>query len=230
METAPAAKSEPLVRVEWRRVLFFQFEVDPAVAKMNLPAAFDLELHDGKAVISVVALTMRRFRRHAAGPFWARAFGALGEQRFLNLRTYVRHGGESGAFFFWSWLSRRGTCHWPGVRWFDLRIRGHVLPPRARAEPSAGRRGGDRTAFRLPRADRAGRSFGVLSVWFSRRVCPGAIRWIFLVSGRRPRISRGPSGVVTGAGHGQHRGQSDRSQISLVRARPFYGRAVCAGF
>ena len=106
METAPAAKSEPLVRVEWRRVLFFQFEVDPAVVRMNLPAEFDLELHDGKAVISVVALTMRRFRRHAAGPFWARAFGALGEQRFLNLRTYVRHRGESGAFFFWSWLSR----------------------------------------------------------------------------------------------------------------------------
>ena len=35
METAPAAKSEPLVRVEWRRVLFFQFEVDHVTADLQ---------------------------------------------------------------------------------------------------------------------------------------------------------------------------------------------------
>ena len=49
---------------------------------------------------------MRRFRANRVAPFWARLFAAVSEQRFFNLRTYVRHEDEPGAFFFWSWLSR----------------------------------------------------------------------------------------------------------------------------
>ena len=102
----PAAHGDILVRVEWRGALFLNYEMDPALLRAEVPRTFELELHDGKAIVSVVALTMRRFRAHPRGPFWAHCFSVLPEQRFLNLRTYVRHGHETGAFFFWSWLSR----------------------------------------------------------------------------------------------------------------------------
>jgi len=99
-------KGEPLVFAEWYRVLFLHYEIEPSVVNAQLPPSLGLELHQGKAIVSLVALTMRRFRANCAAPFWAQLFAAVSEQRFLNVRTYVRYGDEPGAFFFWSWLSR----------------------------------------------------------------------------------------------------------------------------
>jgi uncharacterized protein YqjF (DUF2071 family) len=99
-------KGEPLVFAEWHRVVFLHYEIEPSVVIAQLPTCFSLELHQGKAIVSLVALTMRRFRANPVAPFWARIFATVSEQRFLNLRTYVRHDEESGPFFFWSWLSR----------------------------------------------------------------------------------------------------------------------------
>src|SRR2546426_2159891 len=101
-----SVKGEPLVFADWYRVMFLHYEVEPSVVNAQLPPPFGLELHQGKAIVSLVALTMRRFRANWAAPFWAQLFAAVSEQRFLNLRTYVRYGDEPGAFFFWSWLSR----------------------------------------------------------------------------------------------------------------------------
>ena len=101
-----SVKGEPLVFAEWYRVTFLHYQVEPSVVCAQLPSPFGLELHQGKAIVSLVALTMRRFRANPAAPFWAQLFAAVSEQRFLNLRTYVRHDDEPGTFFFWSWLSR----------------------------------------------------------------------------------------------------------------------------
>jgi uncharacterized protein len=101
-----AVPGEPLSIVQWWRVLFLNFAVDAAALRRELPPAFELELHDGRAIVSLVALTKRNFRSHPQSPLWARLFSVLPEQRLLNVRTYVRHRDEPGAFFFWSWLSR----------------------------------------------------------------------------------------------------------------------------
>jgi uncharacterized protein YqjF (DUF2071 family) len=101
-----SVKGEPLVFAEWYRVMFLHYEVEPSVVCAQLPPPFGLELYQCKAIVSLVALTMRRFRANPGAPFWAQIFAAVSEQRFLNLRTYVRHDDEPGAFFFWSWLSR----------------------------------------------------------------------------------------------------------------------------
>jgi uncharacterized protein YqjF (DUF2071 family) len=48
---------------------------------------------------------MRRFRPcRRLSTAWL--FRPIKRQRFLNLRTYVRVNGESGALFLWGWLSR----------------------------------------------------------------------------------------------------------------------------
>jgi len=101
-----STKGEPLVFAEWRRVMFLHYQVEPSVVRAQLPPSFGLELHQGRAIVSLVVLTMRRFRANPAAPFWAQLLAAVSEERFLNLRTYVRHDDEPGAFFFWSWLSR----------------------------------------------------------------------------------------------------------------------------
>jgi len=101
-----AHPSEPLLVVEWHRVLFLHFAVEPHIVRAQLPPPFELELYQGKAVVSLVALTMHRFRPVPSAPLWTKLLWLLREQRMFNVRTYVRHRGEPGAFFFWSWLSR----------------------------------------------------------------------------------------------------------------------------
>jgi hypothetical protein len=101
-----AVKGEPLLFLEWHRVMFFHYKLDPTVLQGQLPAPFELETHAGKAIVSLVALTKRRFRANHFAPLWAKLIPLIREQRLFNVRTYVSHHDESGAFFFWSWLSR----------------------------------------------------------------------------------------------------------------------------
>ena len=97
---------DPLVHVEWHRVLFLNYLVDPKIVRPHIPRAFELDLYDGQACISLVRVIMRNYRRAPNGPRWGAIFSALTEQRFLNFRTYVRHHDEPGAYFMWGWLSR----------------------------------------------------------------------------------------------------------------------------
>jgi uncharacterized protein YqjF (DUF2071 family) len=113
MREADIAKSrllafpgDPLVHVEWHRVLFLNYIIDPDIIRAVVPREFDLDLYEGKACVSLVRVIMRNYRRAPKAPLWGNIFGAIKEQRFLNLRTYVRHQGEPGAFFLWGWLSR----------------------------------------------------------------------------------------------------------------------------
>ena len=101
-----AVPREPLSIVQWWRVLFLNSAVDPAALRRELPPEFELELHDDRAIVSLVALTKRNFRPHPQSPLWGRLFSLLPEQRFLNVRTYARLRDVPGAFFLWSWLSR----------------------------------------------------------------------------------------------------------------------------
>lgn len=98
-------RGDPLVTVDWH-ALFFNYLIDTDVLRGQIPPCFELDLRDGKAGMSLVALSMRNFRRHPNAPWYASAFTFLRQQDFLNLRAYVRFRGEPGVFFLWGWLSR----------------------------------------------------------------------------------------------------------------------------
>ena len=98
-------KGDPFLIATWERAFFLHFVVEPEVLRAEVPKPFELELHEGAACVSLVALTMSRFRPcRRASP--AGLFGRITQQRFLNFRTYVRCADEPGALFLWGWLSR----------------------------------------------------------------------------------------------------------------------------
>jgi uncharacterized protein len=101
-----AIAGEALVRVEWPRVLFLHYRIAPELLRPYVPRHFEIDLYDNSAWLTLVALTMRNFRpcRPLSIPGWL--LRCCGEQRFLNVRTYIRCGEERGAFFLWGWLSR----------------------------------------------------------------------------------------------------------------------------
>jgi uncharacterized protein YqjF (DUF2071 family) len=97
-------KGDPFVFADWERVVFLHFAVSPELLRSQLSGPFELELREGRGIVTLVALTMRHFRPARFGPGYAMA--PLHDQRFLNLRTYVRWQNEPGALFLWGWISR----------------------------------------------------------------------------------------------------------------------------
>jgi uncharacterized protein YqjF (DUF2071 family) len=98
-------RGDPFLFADWERVLFLHFAVAPGLLRPRVPPPLELDLYDGQAFVSVVAVTMQRFRPERPLPF-AWAFSLTKCQQFLNVRTYVHHRDEPGALFLWGWLSR----------------------------------------------------------------------------------------------------------------------------
>ena len=101
-----SVKGDPFLCGDWQRVLFLHYKLDPEVLRPYVPEPFELEVHEGQACLSLVALTMRHFRPARPGVLLAWPFRLLARQRFLNVRTYARWGNEPGALFLWGWLSK----------------------------------------------------------------------------------------------------------------------------
>ena len=85
------AGARPLFRCAWRDVMFLHYEADPAALRPLVP--FELDLHKGKAYVSVVTITIRPVGFRASAPL-------LAAQSFLNVRTYVK----GGIFFLAGWV------------------------------------------------------------------------------------------------------------------------------
>jgi len=96
-------RGEPLFNAAWERVLMIHFEVDAEALQRDVP--YELDLRDGRAFVSLVAFTMRRMRPRIGGEIAAWLFRPIATHDFLNVRTYVRHGEQTGIHFLAEWLS-----------------------------------------------------------------------------------------------------------------------------
>src|SRR5437667_6137085 len=101
-----SVRGDPFLFADWQQVVFIHFLISPEVLRPHVPAPFDLELYQGQACLSLVALTMRHFRPCQPGSPAAWLYRPIQRQCFLNFRTYVRWRDESGALFLWGWLSK----------------------------------------------------------------------------------------------------------------------------
>ncbi len=117
-------RSEPLFIARWDRAVFVHYETDPEGLQRCVP--FQLDLRDGRAFVSIVAFTLSRMRLRIGGPVGEFLLKPIGTHEFLNVRTYVRHNGESGIYFLAEWLSNALAVHL-GPRAFGLPYRfGHL--------------------------------------------------------------------------------------------------------
>lgn len=95
----------PLFFCDWDRALFMHFEVDPGILQPQIP--FELDLYKGKAIVSLVAFTMRRLRLSIGGKLTALLTAPVATHPLLNVRTYIRHQGEAGIYFMTEWIPNR---------------------------------------------------------------------------------------------------------------------------
>jgi hypothetical protein len=97
----------PLLLADWEQLVMLHFEIDARLLQRAIP--FELDLFDGRAFVSLVTFTMRRMHLACGGRLTRWLCAPLAEQRFLNVRTYVRHGEETGIHFITEWISN-GLC------------------------------------------------------------------------------------------------------------------------
>ena len=98
-----AVPGEPMFYARWDRAVFIHYAADPATLQRDVP--FALDLRDGRAYVSLVAFTLTRMRPRIGGRLGEWIFRPIATHGFLNIRTYVQHGGEPGIYFLAEWLS-----------------------------------------------------------------------------------------------------------------------------
>lgn len=96
---------KPPFVADWTDALFLHFAVPAEVLQPYTP--YELDLRDGAAFVSLVAIRMENFHCPALKMLGDLPWKPFANQRFLNVRTYVRHGGEPGIQFLAEFLSSR---------------------------------------------------------------------------------------------------------------------------
>jgi uncharacterized protein YqjF (DUF2071 family) len=135
-----SVRGEPLLIADWDRAAFLHFEVDPEVLQKSVP--YPLDLYEGRAFVSLVAFTMRRLRCKRAQRVTEWLMQPIGTHPYLNVRTYVRHGGEPGIYFLAEWMTNPLSLYLGGPVFGLPYRRGRA---RYHNEPEAGRAWGEVT-------------------------------------------------------------------------------------
>lgn len=83
--------------------MHYQVEIDDLQSEIP----FELDLYDGRAYISLVAFTMEKFRFNIGGVLDQLLTLPFSDQKYFNIRTYVRHKNGNGIYFIKEWISSR---------------------------------------------------------------------------------------------------------------------------
>ncbi|MBL9121526.1 MAG: DUF2071 domain-containing protein [Phycisphaerae bacterium] len=85
----------PAIRMRWHDLLFLHWTVDVAAMRVLVPPELELDLWEGQAYVALVPFEMRDTRFRGLPDI-----APLRQFPECNVRTYVRHGGQAGVWFF----------------------------------------------------------------------------------------------------------------------------------
>ena len=106
----------------WSELLFAHWPVPVEAMRALVPPELEVDTFENQAWVGVVPFYMSGVRLR-----WLPPFPTTSEFPELNLRTYVKHGGKTGVYFFSleasSWLVVRGARTWYGLPYFDADMR-----------------------------------------------------------------------------------------------------------
>ena len=98
-----ADADDAMFACDWRDVLFVHFAVESAALRPVV--SFELDLHEGRAIVSVLALTVTRYRTCVAGRPRPSLGPADADHHVVDVRVCVRCGPHRGHQVLLRWLS-----------------------------------------------------------------------------------------------------------------------------
>jgi uncharacterized protein len=91
----PIPSSPWIMKQVWLDLLFMHYKVSPDDIRKKIPKQLELDLWNGDAMLGIVPFRMEGIRPRYLPPVpWLSAFPEL------NVRTYVKHKGKPGVWFF----------------------------------------------------------------------------------------------------------------------------------
>ena len=178
---------EPWLLADWMDVLMCHLEVDARSLQGVTP--YRIDCYHGRAFVSLVFFNLRNMRPRLGGWFGRLLFRPIATHPFLNVRTYVEHGGEHGIQFLVEWLPNRLSVRLgPPVFGLPYRL-GRFSAENRRNEGWLGREVEDgatgdavRVSGSLPGADESPCQPGSLDEWLMERYsafthCRGVSRY-----------------------------------------------------
>jgi uncharacterized protein YqjF (DUF2071 family) len=85
-----------VMKQRWADLLFLHWAVDARALRSAIPAALELDTHEGRAYVGIVPFTVT-----GARPTWLPPLPFVSEFHEVNVRTYVHHAGrDPGVWFF----------------------------------------------------------------------------------------------------------------------------------
>jgi len=109
------------LRMQWVDLAFLHWPVRVEDVRSLVPPALELDLFDDSAWVAVTPFRMTRVR-----PLLAPPIPTATDFPELNVRTYVRHGGRPGVWFFSldaaSWLAVMAARTTTGLPYFHARM------------------------------------------------------------------------------------------------------------
>ncbi len=84
-----------IMRQTWAKLLFMHWRLSAETLRARVPAALEIDTHDGEAWIAVAPFTIRDLRASFLPPV-----PGLSAMHELNVRTYVHYRGVPGIYFF----------------------------------------------------------------------------------------------------------------------------------
>lgn len=101
MEIIPSSGSENFLKGSWKNLIFLNYAVDPEILKPHLPKGCEIDLFEGKAYISLVALQFLNLNVMGLSVPGFHAFPQI------NLRFYIKYGEQRGIRFLREYLPSR---------------------------------------------------------------------------------------------------------------------------
>ena len=104
-----AFPGEPFLFSGWKDVVFIHLEADAKILQREVP--FQLDLHEGKAYVSLVAFHLENMCPRFGGKFAALLMKPFATHELLNIRTYISHQNETGIYFLAEYLPDEFSVH-----------------------------------------------------------------------------------------------------------------------
>lgn len=91
------------LEADWDEMVVIHYAFEPAELQPYVP--FPLDLHEGKAHVSLVSFELNRMRPNKTGRLGRWLFRPISDHLFLNVRTYVRGPQGPGIYFIREWIN-----------------------------------------------------------------------------------------------------------------------------
>ncbi|MHC4449523.1 MAG: YqjF family protein [Planctomycetota bacterium] len=154
----------------WREVLFLHWPVDASELRALIPRPLELDTFEGQAWLGIVPFRMEGVRFRGLPPF--PGTGAFPE---LNVRTYVKHQGKSGVWFFSldaaSALAVAAARAWFGLPYFYARMSSRRTADEVAYRSQRRPKGAHFEGRYRPVGEAAPAEQGTLEHWLVERYC-----------------------------------------------------------